>query len=165
MVGGTNLLSTQMQRAGVRGLELCALLPGRPHAHQVPSPGKASPAQHLGAVGRLREVEGGGASILLLRERQVGSQHSMALGTHPSYLCVPAPAHLYVLHGLGGGGGLQQGHGAAAKATTSHAAAVNPRCRQRSLDELVQLRTAHLIVIPVERTEDREGLAWSRPRA
>ena len=38
------------------------------------------------------------------------------------------PTHLYVLHDLGSEGGFQQGHSAAAKATTSHAAAVNPRC-------------------------------------
>ena len=36
VVGGTSLLSTQMQRArGARGLELRDVLPGRPHAHRV----------------------------------------------------------------------------------------------------------------------------------
>lgn len=62
----------------------------------------------------------------------------------------PAPAHLYMLHGLGSGRGLQQGHSAATKATTCHAAAINPRHRERGLHQLVQLRTAHLIVIPAE---------------
>ncbi|XP_045345578.1 integrin beta-4 isoform X3 [Leopardus geoffroyi] len=40
VVGGTSLLSTQMQRArGARGLELRDVLPGRPHAHRVLSLG------------------------------------------------------------------------------------------------------------------------------
>lgn len=42
--------------------------------------------QHLGTVGRLREVEGGGAAVLLLGERQVGSKHGRALGSPFSIL-------------------------------------------------------------------------------
>lgn len=68
-----------------------------------------------------------------------------------------------MLHGLGSGGGLQQGHSAAAKATAGHAAAINPGGRQRGLHELVQLGTAHLIVIPAEETDERAGLAPAHP--
>lgn len=66
----------------MRGLELRNLLPGRPRARRVPPQGGASPLQHLSAIGRLREVEGGGSTVPLLWERQVRSEPGRALGTH-----------------------------------------------------------------------------------
>lgn len=94
MVGGTSLLSSQMQRAGARGLELRDVLPGRPPAPGVPPPGSASAAQHLGTIGRLREVESGGTTVLLLRGRQVRSERGRASGTHFSIPPTPgAGAH------------------------------------------------------------------------
>lgn len=58
--------------------------------------------------------------------------------------------HLYVMYDKRGNRGLQQCDGAATKATTCHATAINPRHRQRSLNQLVQLRAAHLKVISAE---------------
>lgn len=72
---------------------------------------------------------------------------------------VPAPpalqgsgehTHLHVMHDKGGNRGLQQCDGAATKATTCHATAINPRHRERGLNQLVQLRAAHLEVISAE---------------
>ena len=70
-----------------------------------------------------------------------------------------------MLHGLGSSRGLQQSHRAATKATACHAAAVNPRCRQRSLHQLIQLRAAHLVVIPAEsKKTGEEGLGPAPPQ-
>lgn len=69
-----------------------------------------------------------------------------------------------MLHGLGGGGGLQQSHRAATKATAGHAAAINPGRRQRGLHQLVQLGAAHLVVIPAKRQQWAGlGQAWDPP--
>lgn len=62
--------------------------------------------------------------------------------------------HLYVLHGTGSNRSLQQGHCAATKAATGHTTAINPRDRQCSFNQLVQLRAAHLVVISNERTQE-----------
>lgn len=89
MVRGTSLLSTQMRRAGARGVELAAWQTG---ARRVPSHGSTSQAQHLGTVGRLGEVEGGGTTVPCLWERWVGPEHSRAQGSrfpHASRLWHP----------------------------------------------------------------------------
>lgn len=82
----------------------------------------------------------------------------------PASPLAPAPAstHLYVLHGLGSSRSLEQGHCAATKATARHAAAINPGRRQRGLHQLVQLRAAHLVVIPAE-MQGRPGTSPTRP--
>lgn len=90
------------------------------------------------------------------------SEHCRALGMFLPRPQALAVTHLYVLHGLGSSGGLQQGHCAATKAATCHAAAINPGCRQCGLHQLVQLRAAHLIVIPAEET-GRVGLEQVPP--
>lgn len=67
-------------RAGAAGVELPDLLPGRPRARCVRFQGSTSDVQHLGTVGRLGEVEGGGTPVLRLWERRVGSEHCRVLG-------------------------------------------------------------------------------------
>lgn len=71
--------------------------------------------------------------------------------------------HLHVVHDKGGNRGLQQCDGAAAKAGACHATAINPRHRERGLDQLVQLRAAHLKVIPAGHTGVRGMATWDLP--
>lgn len=71
--------------------------------------------------------------------------------------------HLYMIYDKRGNRGLQQCDGAATKATTCHATAINPRHRERGLNQLIQLRAADLIVIPAEDIGLRATETWDLP--
>ena len=121
--------------------------------------------QHLGTVGCLGEEEGGGTAVLLLREGRGGRVSTAGPWEpiSPAPPPVPSPVHLDVLHHEGSGRGLQQGHRAATKATTCHAAAINPGRREGGLHQLIQLRTAHLVVVPAKRSGGGGGGGLNRP--